>query len=404
MLALLLDAAVAVAGADADAPLLLPAPSNSTLHVFVTNVRHYMLHNNQMSLIIAFSLLSLAFALYTLLRSSSFSPHVSRLYIYPIKGCAPIALTEAHYDRLGFRHDRRWMLVRKDEHFNRFLVTDESSIDRAALHRAPGIPAFLSQRSHPRMALMQPRIDDAARELILAIPGQPDLHIPFTPPSPAPTVAVKLWADVVLTSVYTSPAISSALTAFLGQETVLVTLLRADPQSHHRPLDERYDPTPSSLSIHAPFSDGYPFLLTTVPSLAALNAVTPTRVTPMVAFRPNIVVDGPLRLLPPWDEDYWKAFAIDTQRFHAVKPCDRCAVPTVHPDTGERDPLYEPIQTMREQRAKTVGSEGKADGKVYFGMNVVQESVEGVVRVGDLVRVTARRTRFIEQIRDKKKD
>ena len=147
-------------------------------------------------------------------------------------------------------------------------------------------------------------------------------------------------------------------------------------------FDRRFDPSPSPLSIHSAFTDGYPFLLTSTPSLRALNAATPTRTTPMLAFRPNIVVDGPPHLLPPWDEDYWKELRIEGQPLVATKPCQRCAVPTVHPDTGERDARYEPIATMREQqRVRMTGGDGQADGKVYFGMNCVQMKPEGVISV-----------------------
>ena len=386
---------------------LLPSPSDSTFQSFLDGFQHYILHNPQLSLVIAFSVLSLLFAHYIVRQSSSYSVYVSSLYIYPIKGCAPIPLTASKYDRLGFLHDRRYMLVKRDPAtFSSFLLDDAAiiNLDRRALRSQPAIPVFFSQRTHPRMALLQPRIDEARQSMILTIPSQPDLVIPLVPPPSAPTLAVKVWADVCLTSVYESPAITAALTEYMGEPTVLVTLYQGSAATHHRPLDPQFDSSNPSMSIHAAFGDGYPFLLTTEPSLEALNAAVQTRKTPMVAFRPNIVVNGPGHLLPPWDEDYWKALTIEGQPFTTPKPCQRCAVPTIHPETGERDELYEPIQTMREQRAKTVGEGGANDGKVYFGMNCVQGKAEGEVKVGDLVQVLSRKKQFIEHLSDKKRD
>ena len=380
--------------------------SNSSFQSFVDGFQHHLLHNNQLSLAIAFSVLSLAFALYIVRQSSSYSVHVSALYVYPVKGCRGVSVRSARYDRLGFVHDRRYMLVRYDAASqSSFLVDDVAAVDRQALSKQAGIPVFYSQRTHPRMALLQPRIDEARGLLLLAIPGQPELPIPLTPPASAPTLAVKVWKDVCLTSLYESADITAALTRYLGSPAVLVTLLRGDVAAHYRPLDPQFDSSSPPQSIHSAFSDAYPFLLCSEPSLAALNAEVAKRQTPMAAFRPNIVVDGPRALLPAWDEDYWKELRIEREPFTAPKPCDRCAVPTVHPETGERDEHYEPIQTMREQRAKTVGADGASDGKVYFGMNCVQGKAEGEVSVGDVVQVVSRRQRFVEPwSSDKKRD
>jgi len=55
---------------------------------------------------------------------------VAALYVYPIKSCKGIALTEATVALNGFRYDRQWMVVTADKH------------------------QFLTQRQHPRMALI----------------------------------------------------------------------------------------------------------------------------------------------------------------------------------------------------------------------------------------------------------
>ena len=73
------------------------------------------------------------------------------LIIYPIKAARGISLAESEVDEFGLRHDRRWMVVNPSGE-------------------------FLSQRTHPRLALIAPEIEgqlsdhrtrDAALELQL---------------------------------------------------------------------------------------------------------------------------------------------------------------------------------------------------------------------------------------------
>ena len=56
-------------------------------------------------------------------------PHLVSLHIYPLKSSGGIAVAEAEVDETGLAYDRRWLLVGAEAH-------------------------FLSQRSHPRMVLL----------------------------------------------------------------------------------------------------------------------------------------------------------------------------------------------------------------------------------------------------------
>ena len=378
--------------------------TNGTLTSFLQNSVHYLIHNNQWSLILAFTLLSLAAGLYTALTSTHHTAiSVTHLYIYPLKGAAPIQLDEAHYDRLGFKHDRRFMAVKKTARIGDFTFRRASEYREEAVRGKEGLPVFHSQRQHPRMSLMRPAIDDKTATMTLTAPDQPSLKVPLTPPPTSPLVAVKVWDDIILTSMYEDEHTNEWLTTFFGEPTVLVTIIHGSTAEHHRPLDARFDPSAPELNIHTSFTDGYPFLLTSAVSLRALNAAIPSkRIVPMVAFRPNIVVDGPPQLLPAWAEDYWAAVEVgDGEVLDVTKPCDRCAVPTTLIDEGKRDPLYEPVITMRQQRTMAVEKAGGAvvdDGKVYFGMNCIQRRPSGSMRVGDVVKVVAKKQRFIEPL------
>ena len=80
----------------------------------------------------------------------------------------------------------------------------------------------------------------------------------------------------------------------------------------------------------------------------------------MASFRPNVVVSNSA----PWEEDHWRQITVGSIEFEVPKPCARCQVPTVDPDTGTRRRGYEPIKTMKTYRSD-------ADGEVYCGQNIV---------------------------------
>ena len=387
------------------ASALASLSTNGTLTSFLQNSVQHLIHNSQMSLILAFTLLSLAAGLYTALTSThNTAISVTKLYVYPLKGAAPVERSEASYDRLGLKYDRRFMAVQRTKQMHNFTYAQASEYSEDKARGAEGLPSFHSQRQHPRMCLMQPSIDDTAGTLTLTAPNQPPLTVPITPPASSPLLAVKVWDDIVLTSMYKDERISEWLTTFFGQPTVLVTLIHGSTAEHHRPLDARFDASAPELRIHAAFNDGYPLLLASAASLRALNAAIPSqRAVDMVAFRPNIVVDGPPSLLPAWAEDYWAVVELgEGEVLDVTKPCDRCAVPTTLLDEGRRDPLYEPVMTMRQQRTMAVEKAGGGavvdDGKVYFAMNCIQRRPSGTLRVGDIVKVVAKKKKFIEPL------
>ena len=86
------------------------------------------------------------------------------------------------------------------------------------------------------------------------------------------------------------------------------------------------------------FADGYPLLLATEESLAALNELiaqgskADEGPLSMTRFRPNLVVAG----APAWTEDGWRRLRVGEATFLAVKGCARCAIPTTDEVTAVR--------------------------------------------------------------------
>ena len=93
---------------------------------------------------------------------------LSGLYVYPLKSCAGISITSAELSATGLRHDRRWMLV------------EESG-------------EFMSQRAHPRMALISTHLDN--EQMTVTAPGMPDLQIPLRQGN-GKLIDVEVWGDV----------------------------------------------------------------------------------------------------------------------------------------------------------------------------------------------------------------
>ena len=77
-------------------------------------------------------------------------------------------------------------------------------------------------------------------------------------------------------------------------------------------------------------------------------------------------------------EDGWKRIRIGDVEFRVVKPCSRCILTTIDPQTGERDASREPLATLQKYRAQ--------EGGAMFGQNLVNDG-NGVLEVGMPVTV-----------------
>lgn len=255
---------------------------------------------------------------------------ISELYIYPVKSLAGISLKQAELDSMGLKYDRRWMLVAEDG-------------------------KFLSQRTLPKMALIQTSIDQSG-VLTLSMQGRQNLIVPD--PSPE-TMPVKIWNDTVLAN-KVATSCDTWLREALGVNCHLVYI----KDDIVRQCDLKY----AKQGDRTGFSDGFPMLLLSQASLDDLNDRLDKPVD-MRRFRPNIVVNG----CEPFAEDTWKKFTLSDIPMLGVKPCSRCPIPTVDPDTGEKTGT-EPISTLATYR--------KNNHKVYFGMNIIHQE-QGVLKVGD---------------------
>lgn len=271
------------------------------------------------------------------------APHISALFIYPVKSCAGIALSQVTVGHTGPELDRRWMIVAEDD----------------------GELLMVTQREMPKLALVQPSL--FGDELVLRAPGLSALRILIEDDRPA-NRSVLLRADP-LEVVDEGLEAAAWFGDLLEAEVRLVRL----PDGASRRVSPKYSPEPAWTSL----TDGYPALLVSEASLADLNQRLQERGQPVVEmrrFRPNIVVSG----VPAYAEDDWQRVRLGDIPFDVVKPCARCVMTTVDPSRGEiLDPL-EPLATLATYR--------RVEGKVMFAQNVIHRAT-GVLRVGDAVEV-----------------
>ncbi len=261
---------------------------------------------------------------------------VSSLFYYPVKSCRGISLNEAVIGDKGIENDRRFMLIDPDGE-------------------------FMTQRNHPRMALINTEI--SASGLHLSTSGMPELFL--KPTFRGPRMNVNIWRDQCVT-VDQGEEAARWLSEFLGTPCRLVQM--AD--DFNRDVDPDYT---VDRSAHVDFVDGFPFLLISEASVNDLNRRLDSPV-PVIRFRPNIVVSGSL----PYEEDQWKKIRIGSIEFSLVKPCARCVITTIDPDTAQKN--KEPMRTLATYRL-----EGK--NKVLFGHNLIHNQT-GRIKVGDEVTVS----------------
>ena len=91
---------------------------------------------------------------------------ISQMFIYPVKSCAGIEVSEAILSPAGLSHDREWLIVDQDGQ-------------------------FVTQRQIPHMVWITPRLTRDA--LFLSAPGQQEIRIPFS--LSGATKQVTVWRD-----------------------------------------------------------------------------------------------------------------------------------------------------------------------------------------------------------------
>lgn len=258
-------------------------------------------------------------------------PSLAHINVFPIKSCAPLTLDQAFVESRGLRGDRRWLVV-----------------------DAEG--KFVTARKHPRMVLI--RVVFEGDGLLLEAPGKARLRL--APPTQPASLNITIWNDEVVADVADSTA-NDWISEYLGFPSRFVFM----DENCIRPVDSDYSHAGDQVS----FADGFPLLLISQAALDNLNSRLHSPL-PMLRFRPSLVVAN----TSPHAEDSWRSIRIGDIRFDVVKPCVRCVLTTVDPETGRFDESGEPLRTLISYR--------RTDKGVTFGQNLIPRGT-GTIKVGD---------------------
>ena len=277
---------------------------------------------------------------------------VLSLHVHPVKSLRGVPVAAADVGDLGLALDRRWMLV------------DDAGV-------------FLTQREDAGMTLLRtslvppPGVDaDAPVSLAHTVrvhaPGGATVDL-APPPPDARRRKVRIWAHEV-EACDSAPELDAWFADALGRPCHLVWM----PDATRRPIDHHS----AGPDDRAAFSDAFPVLVASQASLDDLN----TRLVaqgeapvPMERFRPNVVVEG---AAGPYAEDGWGRTRVGDVVLDLVKPCARCVMTTVDPETARGG--SEPLRTLSGYR--------KVGSKVLFAQNALVRA-GGRVYVGDRVVV-----------------
>lgn len=270
---------------------------------------------------------------------------IAQLFIHPIKSCAGISVQAALLTHTGLQYDRQWMLI-------------------------DGNQRFLSQRELAHMVLIEPNIVGDC--LHINAPNMLQLSLPIA--QKGEELQVQIWDDVVSAFDCGNDA-AAWFTQALGQSVRLVQFNPAKPRA-----------CSTTWTNGAPavtqFSDGYPILVTTVAAVDELNQrLSHNGFAPIDQrrFRPNVVLAD----LNAHDEDLLDVLHISADAPIALKiakPCERCPIPSINPDTAQAQPeaVSDTILTYR--------ADARLDGAITFGMNAIVLAGAGqILRVGQSV-------------------
>ncbi|KAI1412561.1 PLP-dependent transferase [Hypoxylon sp. FL1857] len=325
---------------------------------------------------------------------------VKSITVFPIKSCGGFRIptgTVWEVKAEGLAWDREWCLV----------------------HRGTG--QALSQKRHPRMALIRPVIDFSKGQLRVSYQGPslkrkpPEISVPlsanpslFQASATSKPMASRVCGEEISAQIYTSSEVNDFFATILGVPCVLARFppgglgksmrhAKAHLQKHQKvnrktqckmpcqfpgmntPPDSDSEPEQQRILL----SNESPILAINLSSLEALNRQITDQGGKAVSsevFRANIAV-GPSAPGPEshaYSEDHWSSIRIGQQDFKMLGSCRRCHMICIDQETAEKS--EEPFITLTKTR--------RFDGKVFFGTHMCHIPAQSGTREAQFPTIT----------------
>jgi len=260
---------------------------------------------------------------------------ISDIIHYPVKSLAGNSLSFSEVYERGLKEDRRFM-----------LINDKN--------------VFVSQRNFPQLSQIEVGINE--NDLVLrdrrsnqVIRHRLEFELQKT--------EVSIWKDKTSAHLFLYKELDEWISAKIGTPLRFAYM----DESDHRAIDPTYGKEGELVS----FADGFPILLCNSSSLEALNDELSIPIK-MNHFRPNIIIEHD----EAWAEDNWKKIKIGSVILRTPKPCARCKVINIDPESGNQN--SEILHALSKKRMY--------DGKVYFGLNAIVEKT-GSIKLNDQVEI-----------------
>lgn len=289
---------------------------------------------------------------------------VSALYIYPVKSCMAVAVSEGRIGARGFLGDRVFQVTQKGKH-----CTPRDPSMAALFH----LRCALSPSSERRcLTLSMPRKADVP-EMVIDLQQQVTTTVRVTceglDAAPRPDndrVSLQDYGDTVAEWLQRNVGIPEARLAGIPEGRLASGCAEYQRTMIMNPKQGM--PLPEA-EIPIALTDEAPFHLVSMASFRDLNRRLRERGSPEVPmdrWRPNIVIDG--GRLEPWEEDRWKRIRIGQVEFWVWQKTARCEMVTIDNESLKRG--KEPLATLAKCRKH-------AHGALNFGMHLIACSSSG---------------------------
>uniref|UniRef100_A0A2A4J1D0 MOSC domain-containing protein n=1 Tax=Heliothis virescens TaxID=7102 RepID=A0A2A4J1D0_HELVI len=256
------------------------------------------------------------------------------LSVFPIKSCGAILLNQAECTLLGLKDG--WLRDRV------LMVVDEKN-------------NFITARVYPELFAVEPSFKSSVLTLKHANMESVSVNLAEVVATQKRIKAV-VWGDPV--PVYDcGREVSEWFTKVLNRNNEKYRLVYYASENCRKMVkaDKYYKFGKNDTGA---FPDETSYNLINEASVEDLDRrVESTRITTN-HFRPNFLLTG----AKPYEEDNWKFVKIGENVFEIIKPCMRCLLTTIDPETGIRDPKVEPLTTLRKYRLAETPAERKAAG------------------------------------------